>query len=357
MRKSALLVSAGLIAGLLPFATAATATGADESATDVTTDAAVYPVEGGDTAQVKVTLTTSGADRTKGPVTVAYRTDGGSAAAGQDYTPVSGTLTFPAGSASGASRTVTVPTHAAQGPQNARTIPVQLDVTGARAPQQTPRVVVDAANMPYLDAALPIKDRVADLLGRMSLDEKVGQMTQAERAAISPARLTTYRLGSLLSGGGSAPASNTPRRGPTCTTASRSAALATPLQIPMIYGVDAVHGHNNVVSSTIYPHNIGLGATRDPALVEKTGETTAEEIRATGPTGTSRPACASAATNAGAAPTSRSARTRRSWCRWRPSSRVCRARPTVPSSPTTTRCWHGQALRRRRWHGVRHRQR
>ncbi|GHH80494.1 hypothetical protein GCM10018793_35660 [Streptomyces sulfonofaciens] len=282
MRKRALFVSAGLIAGLLPFASAATAAGADDSAS-VVTDAAVYPVKGGDTARVTVSLTTAGGAPTARPVTVAYATSGGSAAPKEDYTPVSGTVTFPAGTASGASRTVAVPTRAAHGERTARTVPLKLDVTGARAPEQSPRVVVGAQNMPYLDSRLPIKDRVSDLLSRMSLADKVGQMTQAERSAIkNPADITSYRLGSLLSGGGSVPTPNTPKAWADMINGFQDQALATPLQIPMLYGVDAVHGHNNLVGATVQPHNIGLGATRDPALVERTGEVTAAETRATG---------------------------------------------------------------------------
>ncbi|WP_255952156.1 glycoside hydrolase family 3 N-terminal domain-containing protein [Streptomyces odontomachi] len=283
MRTRALLISAGLLAGLLPFASAATATGAGDATAGVATDAAVYPVTGGDAAQVKISLTTSGDAPTKAPVTVAYRTDGGTAAPGTDYRPVSGTVTFPAGSSPGASRTVTVPTEASDHARTARTIALELDVTGATAPRQTPRVVVDAQHMPYLDASLPIRDRVSDLLGRMSLADKVGQMTQAERAAIkNPADITTYKLGSLLSGGGSVPSSNTPQGWADMINGYQDRALATPLQIPMIYGVDAVHGHNNLVNATITPHNIGIGATRDPAIAEQTGEVTAAETRATG---------------------------------------------------------------------------
>jgi beta-glucosidase len=140
-----------------------------------------------------------------------------------------------------------------------------------------------AAGPPYLDPTQPVPVRVADLLGRMSLDEKIGQMTQAERLAVSGADITDNRLGSLLSGGGSAPSPNTPTAWADMVDNFQRAALATPLKIPLIYGVDAVHGHNNVFGATIYPHNIGLGATRDPALVQRIGRATAEEVAGTGP--------------------------------------------------------------------------
>ncbi|WP_200207052.1 glycoside hydrolase family 3 protein [Micromonospora coerulea] len=139
-----------------------------------------------------------------------------------------------------------------------------------------------AASFPYQDPTLPVATRVADLLARMTLDEKIGQMTQAERGSVTQADLTTYRLGSILSGGGSAPTPNTPTAWADMYDGFQRAALATPLAIPMIYGVDAVHGHNNVSGATIFPHNIGLGATRDPALVQQIGQAVAEEVSGTG---------------------------------------------------------------------------
>ncbi|MEV0270650.1 glycoside hydrolase family 3 protein [Hamadaea sp. NPDC050747] len=141
---------------------------------------------------------------------------------------------------------------------------------------------VQAAGLPYQDPSLPVATRVADLLSRMTLDEKIGQMTQAERGSATATDVTTYRLGSILSGGGSAPTPNTATSWADMYDSFQAGALATPLQIPMIYGVDAVHGHNNVVGATIFPHNIGLGATRDPALVQQIGQAVAEEVSGTG---------------------------------------------------------------------------
>ncbi|WP_414635850.1 glycoside hydrolase family 3 protein [Amycolatopsis sp.] len=136
----------------------------------------------------------------------------------------------------------------------------------------------------YLNPAKPVQVRVKDLLSRMSLDDKLGQMTQAERAAVTgnPTDIATYRLGSLLSGGGSTPTPNTPAAWAEMYDTFQRAALQSPLHIPIIYGIDAVHGHNNVVGATIFPHNIGLGATRDPRLVERIGRATAEEVSGTG---------------------------------------------------------------------------
>ncbi len=143
----------------------------------------------------------------------------------------------------------------------------------------------DKATAPYQDPGLPVAERVADLLGRMSLADKIGQMTQAERADVDadPSLITENRLGSVLSGGGSVPDPNTPQGWADMVDRYQQAALATPLGIPLLYGVDSVHGHGNLLGATVFPHNIGLGATRDPALVERIGHITAEETRASGP--------------------------------------------------------------------------
>jgi beta-glucosidase len=138
---------------------------------------------------------------------------------------------------------------------------------------------------PYLDPDLPIGRRVNDLLGRMTLEEKIGQMTQAERGALAdePALVAEWKLGSVLSGGGSTPTNNTPAGWVEMVNEfQREAVENTRLGIPIIYGVDAVHGHGNVNGATLFPHNIGLGATRNPELVRRIGEATAAEVRATG---------------------------------------------------------------------------
>ena len=249
----------------------------------VVTDAAVHPVDEGGTAKVKISVATTGSGPTEEPVTVAYTTEGGSAEAGKDYTPVSGTVTFPAGSVSGTSTSVAVTTRKDRSAESAETIGLKLTVTGAKAPAETPQIVVDAHGLPYLDKKLPVKKRVADLLSRMTLAEKAGQMTQAERNALkSQGDIAAYDLGSLLSGGGSVPTPNAPEAWAKMVDTYQLRAQATRFQIPLIYGVDAVHGHNNVIGSTIMPHNIGIGATRDPAVAAKTGAVTAKEVRATG---------------------------------------------------------------------------
>ena len=121
-----------------------------------------------------------------------------------------------------------------------------------------------------------------DLLKRMTLDEKIGQMTQVEKNSIRPGDVTKYYIGSILSGGGGYPGENTPRAWYAMVEGFQGEALKTRLRIPIIYGVDAVHGHGNLLNATVFPHNIGLGAADDPELMKKIGRATAEEMLATG---------------------------------------------------------------------------
>ena len=125
-----------------------------------------------------------------------------------------------------------------------------------------------AAAPDYRDAELSTEQRVEDLLSRMTTAEKIGQMTQAERLDVtgSPTDITSYALGSVLSGGGSTPAGNTPETWADMVDGFQQAALETRLGIPLLYGVDSVHGHGNLQGATVFPHNIGLGATRDADL-------------------------------------------------------------------------------------------
>ncbi len=128
-----------------------------------------------------------------------------------------------------------------------------------------------------------ISEKVEKLLSQMTLDEKIGQMTQAERSALTDlSDIKTYSLGSLLSGGGSAPSINSPESWANMYDLYQSVALQSRLKIPIIYGIDAVHGHNNVYGATIFPHNIGMGCTRNPQLVEQAARATAEEVSGTG---------------------------------------------------------------------------
>jgi beta-glucosidase len=145
----------------------------------------------------------------------------------------------------------------------------------------------------YREPSAPVADRVADLLERMTIEEKLGQMMQIDRRYLrDEAHLATFHLGSLLSGGGSAPEPNDAKTWADMVDRYQRVALSTRLGIPLLYGTDAVHGHNNLYGATIFPHNIGLGAANDPELVRQIGEATAVEIRATGPRWTFAPCLA-----------------------------------------------------------------
>ncbi len=125
---------------------------------------------------------------------------------------------------------------------------------------------------------------VEALLAQMTLDEKIGQMVQVDSGALKDkADVQTYFLGSVLSGGSSNPANgNTPKDWLELVTGFQKEALQTRLKIPLIYGIDAVHGHNNIDGATIFPHHIGMGATGDAKLVERAERVTAEEVAGTG---------------------------------------------------------------------------
>ena len=128
-----------------------------------------------------------------------------------------------------------------------------------------------------------IDKKVDKLIQSMTLDEKVGQMTQIDQRFLDTITdLSTYSIGSLLSGGGSHPKVNEPQAWLDMYNGYQSETLKSRLQIPLIYGIDAVHGHNNVYGATIFPQNIGLGATNNPELIFKISEATSIEVAATG---------------------------------------------------------------------------
>jgi beta-glucosidase len=125
--------------------------------------------------------------------------------------------------------------------------------------------------------------QVGALVAQMTLDEKIGQMTQADALALADkSDVQKYFLGSVLSGGGRGPSDLSAKGWLNSCDQIRSWALKTRLKIPLLYGIDAVHGHNNVDGAVIFPHNIGLGATRNPALVEKAARIVGEEVAGTG---------------------------------------------------------------------------
>ena len=128
----------------------------------------------------------------------------------------------------------------------------------------------------------PISARVDTLLAQMTLEEKIGQMTQVEKNSIQPGDIHTYFIGSILSGGGGSPPKNTIEAWTEMIDAFQGEAVTTRLGIPILYGLDAIHGHGNLFGATIFSQEIGLGATRNSDLVRQIGQATAEEMLATG---------------------------------------------------------------------------
>jgi beta-glucosidase len=139
-----------------------------------------------------------------------------------------------------------------------------------------------SATVDWHDATLAPAARAQALLAQMTIEEKIGQMTQLEKGSVDPEGVTDLLLGSVLSGGGGAPAQNDAAGWYRMVKDYQDAALDTRLGIPMLYGVDAVHGHNNVIGATIFPQQVGLGASHDVDLVKRIGEATATEMAATG---------------------------------------------------------------------------
>ena len=142
---------------------------------------------------------------------------------------------------------------------------------------------VEQTKAPYRDRTLRVEQRVEDLLGRMTLDEKIGQMTQADHASLKDAtEVDALFLGSVLSGGDSELPDVSAKAWRAHTETLQKRALGTRLGIPLVYGVDAVHGHSNVRGAVVFPHNIGMGCTRNPKLVEEAAAVTAREVAGTG---------------------------------------------------------------------------
>jgi len=135
----------------------------------------------------------------------------------------------------------------------------------------------------YRQADVPVEQRIEDLLSRMTEAEKIGQLALVERNSIhDPDDITRYGLGAILSGSGSSPEPNTPVAWLDMVRGLQERAHATRLEIPLLYGVDAVHGHTNVIGATVFPHAIGLGAANNADLVYRVAEATTQEMVATG---------------------------------------------------------------------------
>ena len=157
-----------------------------------------------------------------------------------------------------------------------------LAAPAANAPVHWPNVHSRVAPDPAIEA------RIVRIMARMSVAEKVGQLVQADISAVTPDDVRKYKLGSILAGGNSSPGGNEKappgewlKLADSFWKASRAADWSGET-IPLIYGIDAVHGHANIVGATIFPQNIGLGAARDPELIRRIGEVTASEMAATG---------------------------------------------------------------------------
>ncbi|MDB5471624.1 MAG: celD [Caulobacter sp.] len=169
---------------------------------------------------------------------------------------------------------------------------IALAALAGTAPAQAPGVAdpsvwPEAKSQGLVDAKT--EAFVSDLMARMSVEEKVGQLIQGDISSIKPDDLRKYPLGSVLAGGDSPPVGQSDRSGPEAWLQTARAFRAVSLEkraghtpIPVIFGVDAVHGNNNVVGAVLMPHNIGLGAMRDPELLHRLGEVTARESAVVG---------------------------------------------------------------------------
>jgi len=160
-------------------------------------------------------------------------------------------------------------------------VAVALLAPGASAAPTWPRAAIPATTDPALET------RVRSIVAGMTLEQKVGQMTQADIRSITPDDVRRYYIGSVLNGGGAWPSMNMHSSVDDWLKLSDAyyrASMSTDMKVkvPVIWGTDAVHGHNNVYGATLFPHNIGLGAAHDPQLIERIGHATAEQVRATG---------------------------------------------------------------------------
>lgn len=175
-------------------------------------------------------------------------------------------------------------------PVAATTAPVSSPASAPTAPAASTASQANPANWPAAQSPAAITDaateaRIDAVIARMTLEQKVGQMIQADISAVTPADLATYPLGSILAGGNSGPYGD--ERADAATWARmvgeyRAASMKAGAGIPILFGVDAVHGHSNLPGATIFPHNIGLGAANDADLIQRIGVATAKEIAGSG---------------------------------------------------------------------------
>ncbi len=161
---------------------------------------------------------------------------------------------------------------------------IALAACAAAPPVTTPQATGKPTAVEiYLDSQYSIEERVADLMSKMTLEDKAGQMVQAEQGPVTEGDIAELGLGSVFSGGGSVPNNdNTVEGWNRAIDAFQQAALSRLLKIPILYGADAVHGHNTVYGAVIFPQNIGIGAANDPELTRQMGAYVAEEMKLTG---------------------------------------------------------------------------
>ncbi len=155
------------------------------------------------------------------------------------------------------------------------------DVTVEATPTTAPAMAAPPEDAAYRQSDLPTEQRIDDLLDRMTLAEKIGQMTLVEKDSITIEDIGPLGIGAILSGGGGSPEPNTPAAWQEMVLGFQDQARNSRLGVPLLYGIDAVHGHNNVAGAVIFPHNIGLGAANDPDLVERIGRATGMAMLAT----------------------------------------------------------------------------
>jgi beta-glucosidase len=166
------------------------------------------------------------------------------------------------------------------------------EVTAVDTEAGKPATATEQSLWPSVQSAVKkdpaIEAKITELLGKLSLEQKVGQLIQPELRLVTPADVTEYSLGSILNGGGSFPGENKHAKVEewiALADAFYHASMSTEggrVPVPVMWGTDAVHGHNNIVGATLFPHNIALGATRNPDLIKQIGAATAAEIAVTG---------------------------------------------------------------------------
>ena len=163
------------------------------------------------------------------------------------------------------------------------TVPADANVESTVESVEEKELTLEEAKEIYLNKDLPVEERVSALLSVMTLEEKAFQCVQGEQASVTVSDVKKTGIGSVLSGGGSAPTTgNNAIDWKNRVNELKAAALETRLGIPLLYGIDAVHGNNNIYGATVFPHNIGLGAANDPELMEEIGHVVAKEVRAVG---------------------------------------------------------------------------